>query len=120
MPDFLATALLNLVYVAHGNAWRHLARRALPLCFGPWRLHRRKAIWPAPRRVSPRFIRGVVNCPKLARAMSLPEQQQALLSSGPQESFRWWHGSCKIQDLWLLLNGCFNALVSVSLNPNSI
>jgi hypothetical protein len=32
--------------------------------------------------------RGVVNCPKLARAMSLPEQQQALLSSGPQESFR--------------------------------
>ena len=63
------------------------------------------AIWPAPRRVSPRFFAG----PSIVRSSRLPEQQQASLSSEPRESFCWSQfRSCKPLGSLAVLNGCFN------------
>ena len=106
-----------------GTHGRHLARRAVPLCFGPWRLHRPNGYLACPSAGRATVSRGVVNCPKLAWAMRLPEKQQAPLSSGAQEIVSLVAVSVvKTLRILAVLNGCFNikGFGSVSLGPNLI
>jgi hypothetical protein len=103
MPDFLATALLNLVYVAHGNAWP---------------TSRPKSAATMLRSMAASSAKGYLACPSAGLATVYSRRRQLSEARPGDEPSRTTASaaqfratgivslvarSCKFQDLWLYL-----------------